>query len=283
MRSIEAVVAVLLGFLLPVAASAAELEAKSVDAYERYISDLERSFREQTESDGFLTEAASLQRTRLLDGTILAGAGYQDGIIDVPGGLIHHWRATAFVPGVTLRRILMVTQDFPRQHAIYDWVTRSGLLSRESDRFRVFLRLRRRVGIVSGVLDLWVVVDYRYPRPDRAVAVSDADCVREVKDADQAHERRLPLGTGSGYLWRANTLTKYLERDGGVYVEINTVGLSRRFPPMLGWIIEPIARRLGRSSAEDSLAQLRRALTEPESASTGTAAEVEIPGTWCGA
>jgi hypothetical protein len=29
--------------------------------------------------------------------------------------------------------------------------------------------------------------------------------------------------------------------------------LSRSFPPLLGWIIEPIARRLGRRSAATSL------------------------------
>ena len=34
---------------------------------------------------------------------------------------------------------------------------------------------------------------------------------------------------------------------------METVGLSRGFPPLLGWLIEPIARRLGRKSIERSL------------------------------
>ena len=34
-----------------------------------------------------------------------------------------------------------------------------------------------------------------------------------------------------------------VQLDEGVYVEMETLGLSRRFPRMLGWIIEPIARR----------------------------------------
>ena len=36
-------------------------------------------------------------------------------------------------------------------------------------------------------------------------------------------------------------------------IEMETIGLSRSFPPMLGWFIEPIARRLGRKSVELSL------------------------------
>ena len=60
-----------------------------------------------------------------------------------------------------------------------------------------------------------------------------------------------------GYLWRANTFSRLAERDGGVLVELENVGLSRAFPPILGWLIEPIARRIGRSSVEDSLLEFR--------------------------
>jgi hypothetical protein len=56
------------------------------------------------------------------------------------------------------------------------------------------------------------------------------------------------------------TFTRFVERDGGVHVELETLGLSRRFPPLLGWIIEPIARRLGRSSVERSLGELKSAV-----------------------
>jgi hypothetical protein len=38
------------------------------------------------------------------------------------------------------------------------------------------------------------------------------------------------------------------------------VRLSRRFPAMLGWVIEPIARRLGRKSVETFLREFRDAL-----------------------
>ena len=75
----------------------------------------------------------------------------------------------------------------------------------------------------------------------------------------------MDVGRDSGYLWRVNTFSTYLEADGGVFVELETIGLSRRFPRMLGWLIEPIARRLGRGSAADTLRQLRSAALLHES------------------
>ncbi len=81
-----------------------------------------------------------------------------------------------------------------------------------------------------------------------------------MKDAGRPSERRLPEGRDSGYLWRAGTFTLFVEGDDGVYMEMETVGLSRRFPPLLGWLIEPIARRVGRRSVERSVQEFRRAV-----------------------
>jgi hypothetical protein len=43
-------------------------------------------------------------------------------------------------------------------------------------------------------------------------------------------------------------------------MEMETIGLSRPFPPLLGWIIEPIARHIGRASVEESVQEFRRAV-----------------------
>jgi len=105
--------------------------------------------------------------------------------------------------------------------------------------------------------------------------------VRQVEHAGEPAERRLRPGTGNGYLWRANAMSKYLERDGGVYLELNTIGLSRGFPAFLGWIIEPVARRLGRGSAGESLNQFRVALASPPT-NVAKASRVVNSRPWCG-
>jgi hypothetical protein len=81
-----------------------------------------------------------------------------------------------------------------------------------------------------------------------------------VQNAGGRDERLLPAGHDSGYLWRANTFTRYVEGKDGLWIEMETLGLSRRFPPLLGWIIEPIARRLGRRSVETTLLEFQSAL-----------------------
>ena len=41
---------------------------------------------------------------------------------------------------------------------------------------------------------------------------------------------------------------------------METLGLSRGFPPLLQWFIEPVARRLGRRSVELSLQEFHSAV-----------------------
>lgn len=240
-----------------------DLEPETVAAYEKYIAGVTRDFT-LTHQDGGAqpTEWTSPQvRARLRAGEVVARPGRDDGILDVPDGLVHHWRAAIFIPETTLARVLAVVQDYGSYAAVYDWVIDATTLRQarepERDRFWALLRIKRSAGVVSSTVDLWTAIEYRQARPDLVTAVSNADCVRQVEEAGERNERRLPIGTGKGYLWRADTFTSYLERDGGVYVDLQTLGLSRGYPPLLGWMIEPIARRLGRGSAADGLERLR--------------------------
>jgi len=252
---------VLLLSLVPSSPAGAELQAATVAAYEEYIASLERRFAVQAKGSLSIDHAAGETERQLREGEILAWPGHEDGIIDVADGLIHHWRSAVFIPDATLEAVLAVAQDYAAYAGTYPWVIRSTLIGRErrtrGDRYRVLLRIKRSARMVTSVVDLWTVVDYHYPAPDRAAAASHADCVRQIERDGRPDERRLPVGQGKGYLWRANTYATYLQRDGGVYVDLQNVGLSRDFPPLLGWVIEPIARRLGRGSATEALKQLR--------------------------
>src|SRR5690242_10925137 len=51
-------------------------------------------------ADGDAAAAAALTA-----GEIVAGPGSGDGILDVEGGLIHHWRARVRLPAVSLDRV----------------------------------------------------------------------------------------------------------------------------------------------------------------------------------
>ena len=248
-----AVVAVLAGLVAsPALAWAADLEPRTASAFDTYADEARRAFLARAGGDVTLPSGAA--------GVLSAGAARGDGIQGVPGGLVHHWVARAFARGVTLRQVLDVATAFARYPKIYTPVTSAELLSRQGDTYRLRMRMKEGEAGVTAVLQIVSTIRYTHTSARSAHAVSESEEIREVRDAGDTDERLLPPGRDSGYLWRAQTFTRFLERDGGVYVETETLGLSRTFPPLLGWIIEPIARRLGRKSAEASLKEFLAAL-----------------------
>jgi hypothetical protein len=243
-------IAALMAYLAALPADAAELQERTSRAYDAYLAEARQTF---------LSRVRTAGATRR-EGVSPARAGREDGIIEVPGGLVHHWVGTAFIGGVTARKVLDVSSDYPAYSRIYKAIIASRLLGRDGDTFRVLMRLKEGEAGVSAVLDVQSTVQYFYPTGRSAYAISNADEIREVNEAGGSGERLLPPGQDSGYLWRANTFSYFTEQDGGVYIETETLGLSRRFPVMLGWLIEPIARRLGRKSVETSLQEFLAAV-----------------------
>src|SRR5262249_5278057 len=130
----------------------------------------------------------------------------------------------------------------------------------EGDALRVQFRMRQSAGGITGTVDMVSNIQYGRPDPTHAYVISIAETIREVKDPGQSTERYVPAGQDRGNFWRAATFTRFLEADGGVYGEVETSGVSAPFPPLLGWVIEPIARRIGRGSVENSIQEFRRAV-----------------------
>jgi hypothetical protein len=109
-------------------------------------------------------------------------------------------------------------------------------------------------------LDVASRVQYFYPADGRVYSISSSEDIREITHPGTPAEGSRPAGHDSGYLWRAATFNSLLAVDGGVFAETETLGLSRSFPPMLGWFIEPIAKRLGRESVRKSLQEFSAAV-----------------------
>jgi hypothetical protein len=231
--------------------AAAELQRQTRLAYDAYLDGARRAF---------LARARPLISPPPPSGVLSAGPARDDGITSVPGGLVHHWKAAAFIRGATLRQGLDVSSAFANYHAIYKAVIRSRLLGRNGDKYTVLMRLEEGEAGVRAVLDVRSTVEYVHPSSGVALALSHADEIREVQRAGRADEELLQPGRDSGYLWGAATFTFFREQTDGLYVETETTALSREFPPLLGWIIEPIARRLGRRSVATSLQEFIAAI-----------------------
>jgi hypothetical protein len=90
--------------------------------------------------------------------------------------------------------------------------------------------------------------------------VSNAVRVQEIADFGQPNEHPYPEDQRPGYIWREVGVTRLEQRDGGVYVEIETIALSRGIPWAFRWLIEPLTNKLPREIMMKTLTDTRGAV-----------------------
>jgi hypothetical protein len=94
----------------------------------------------------------------------------------------------------------------------------------------------------------------------RLYSVANTTRIQEIEEYGTPGQRILREGEGNGIIWRLFGITRYVERDGGVYLELEAIGLSRDIPASLRWLVEPIVRRISRGSLSTSLQQTENAV-----------------------
>ena len=238
--------------------SGAELEPRTVEAFDRYIRSTEQRF---AESKGFLWADETAERAaRVRQGGALVTPLGPKAVIDVPGGLIHDWVGSVFIPGATLERTLEMVQDYAHHKDVFKpEVVDSRVVSRQDNVFHIYLRLLKKK-VITVVLNTDHEVTYTPLGKTRARSVSRSTRIAEVDSPGKAGERELPPGTGEGFLWRLNSYWRFEERDGGTWVECEAISLTRNVPLGLGWIVQPIIRDLPKESLENTLRSTRAKL-----------------------
>jgi hypothetical protein len=233
---------------------AAELKQPTAEAFQRYVQLTEARMRSELSNpqdflyfDTLAEEQRNSILARLHSGQIVIehmGTLENGREIQVPDGLIHHWLATGFIPGATRDQVVALAQDYPSHAQFYTPdVRRAHLLAREDQHFSVYYRFYRRA-IVTAVYNTEFSVDYHLPDGSRAYCLARAVRIAEVQNAGKPDEKELPVGNDHGYMWRLNLYTRYLEKDNGVYVQIEFVGLSRSVPGLVAWLVNPYVRSI---------------------------------------
>jgi hypothetical protein len=254
----------------PAPAAGAELKPETIAAFDRYVAATNaRMDAELRVSDRFLWVSGqpAAERTSGLDrvrrGEVLVerlATTMRGRPIEIPGGLVHHWVGLAFLPGVTLERTVALLQDYDRHAAVYaPQITRSALRAHRDDEFRFELRFFMQKGI-AVVVDTENTARFVRLDADRASSAIVATRIAEVENPGSPEEREKRPGLDSGYLWRLNTYWRFLHRDGGTYVQCESISLTRGIPTGLAWLIGPVVNSLPRESLEFTLEATRRAL-----------------------
>lgn len=258
--------------LAPYASHAAQLSTQTAHAFDRYIAAKEaRDNRELAPPNHFLYIDAFPQAQRsqsyaeLKAGEVLVQRGECNtpACTKVSGGLIHDWVGVAFVRGVSLSQALVILQDYNRDAALYPAeVVKSRLLSHSGSDFQVYLRLKQ-VHVITVVLDSDYGIHYSHLDSTHALAVSHSTRIAEVNHADTAAERGESVGNDHGFLWRLDSYWRFWEADGGLYIQIEAISLTRDVPTGLGWLIGSFIESIPKSSLRSTLDETRSALLRP--------------------
>lgn len=180
--------------------------------------------------------------------------------IEAPNALIHHWLGEVFVPGASLRDTIALMQDYNRHQDIYrPEVVRSRLLSRQGNDFKIYYRLRKKK-VITVTLSTNHDVHYFPVDSTRWYSRSYSTRIAEVENPDTPNEREKPPGHDGGFLWRLNSYWKFEEKDGGVYVECESISLTRDIPTGLGWLIKPFVTSIPKESLQMTMGSTRAAL-----------------------
>jgi hypothetical protein len=257
----------------PRAADAADLRPETIAAFDRYAQATERRIAiEVGNAATFLRidtlpagdRQAGLDRLRRGEVLIERLTTMENGrSISIPDGLVHHWVGVAFLPKVSRAAAVALLQDYGRHGEVYrPRIERSALRSRSGNLFRFYLRLFMKKGI-TVVINSEHEARFEEPAADRAYSRIVSTRMAEVEHPGTAQEREKPVGHDGGYLWRLNSYWRFLERDGGTYLQCESLSLTRDIPFGLGWLVGPFVTSLPRESLEFTLTTTRAALTTP--------------------
>lgn len=243
-------------------ARAAELRPETLAAWTRYVRATEaRIIREERAPYRLLADRrAALLLARLREGEVIVekmGTRDLDGRdIDVPGGLIHHWRGTVFLRGLSLDDLIAATRAPEQTARQQPDVLEVRVLERHGDTFRLYLKVERR-SVITVTYNTEYLVQGTRRSVRTATSRSVATKISEIEDAGTPAERERPRGNDRGFLWRLNAYWRYEQVDGGVIAELESTSLSRTVPLGLATLVRPIIDREARKSITATLLAFR--------------------------
>ena len=241
----------------------ADLKPETVRQWDQYVKAVDARNREHLAPGAAFLSSDEIpeQIARLRAGEIVVAPVGTHTPVKVSSGLIHDWAGAAFIPNTTLNDVLPVVRNYDRYKDYYqpNVVESKGIATSDSgDQFSMTLINRSvlsRTALDSDFRTSYVRVDEH-----RWYSISDTRRIREIADFDTPSQHLLPENQGTGLIWRLHSVSRFEERDGGVYIELEAVALSRDIPAALRWFVNPVVRRVSRSSLALSLRQTENAV-----------------------
>jgi hypothetical protein len=243
---------------------AAELRPETVRAWDEYMRALELDRDRRIAGNvPFLSidESPDLQRRVLRNEVVVTNHDPRK----VPQGMIHHWIGTVFIPNRSLDKAMGVVTDYKDYGELYSQLLKNcSVRERNGDDIELTAVAVQKAMSVTAAVATDNQVHILRMDSKRVFITSKAIRVQEIANYGQSSEHPFSENRRPGYVWRAIVNERLEERDGGVYIELETVALSRGIPFELRWLIKPLTDELPRRMMIDMLNDTRAALTNGE-------------------
>ena len=259
----------ILSGLLVNSAHATDLKPETVAAFDRYIAVTEAQMNDDADGNQFLIvdRLPDLQRQNAYD-QLHRNQVYIEELhtqedhhpISVPNGLIHHWAGVIFIPKATLSETIAVLRDYDNQTNIYKPDLRKAkLISQTGGDSKIFEQFYSK-SIITVVLNAYFDVAVTQLGRNRSQSVSRSTRIAEVVNFGTPDEHERTDGKDHGYMWRLNSYWRIEEMDGGVYIQNESITLSRTVPAMLAWLVNPLIKSIPRDVLSHTLTNTQKAV-----------------------
>ena len=253
----------LVGMLLPAKAEAVKLKEETLQAWDEYVQAADAGMQRRLSHDGtFLWIDEEPGRASKVRGPAIVVTPAGPHIPrKVPSGLIHDWIGATFIPGATIQDVVPILRDYGRYKEFYHpnvIASRSVSTGDSQDRFSIVLMSK--TFFLKTALDSDYRASYAHIGDRRMYSISRTTRVQEITGYGTAGQRMLPENEGKGLIWSLHSILRFEERDGGLYIEVEAIVLSRDIPAGLRWLAEPIVRRVSRDSLTTALRQTEQAV-----------------------
>lgn len=239
----------------------ASLERPTLQAYEKYVRNFENSIQPRLSGEKaflWISGQNAESQKRIRDGDILIFKGDQG---DVPKGILHAWGVSAFFKGAQVNNVLQLLLDYDRHKYVYPSVIDSRIISKTGDTVQGFLRFKYKKALTVVLNTEHQARLFRLNQGRYFIRVASTK-IAEVANFGKPDERELPVGEDSGFLWRLNTYWFIETQPDGVFVECQSLTLTRSIPFGLGWLIRPFIDSIPRDSLKELVEGTRKALIQ---------------------
>jgi hypothetical protein len=251
---------------------AAELKPETLQAWDAYLHAVGVRVEQRTANVlPFLwTDESPDRAARVRRGEVVVAPAIHHGTENVPNGLIHDWIGAVFIPNATVENLSAVVHDYDNYKHMYRPVVTDSrsLTCTEADQEFLMVWQHKVLFVNAAMQGHYESRDVNLDS-SKGYNVADSTELRQIEKYGHADEHLLPPDTGSGFIWRMHSIARYEERDGGVYLELEAIALTRDIPGSLSWLVTPAVSHLSVNSLTTTLRQTRDAVVSQDREARG--------------